>query len=252
MALRTPERAVRDPWSAGAKSGYVVVRPAELGEKIGRTARELSALADDTAIEFLAEVDLLPGTAVEVEAPSHGPRAGIRHEVGAVTDVAPAQPLRSSVLAAAASSDPDQHRAARLGSGLVARDAAIPALLAAAASAISPVFAQAYPAKPVRIIVPFPAGGSVDAVTDDEIRAGIKLLAETTGIFTETAGGVTTAVLAVGRTVLLQPLRVTSPEDLEDEVTSWYRDLLALEEMEKPSGTRARGAWFRMVSYRFT
>jgi threonine synthase len=39
-------------------------------------------------------------------------------------------------------------------------------------------------------------GGSVDAVTDDEIRAGIKLLAETTGVFTETAGGVTTAVLA--------------------------------------------------------
>ncbi len=39
-------------------------------------------------------------------------------------------------------------------------------------------------------------GGSVDAVTDDEIRAGISLLAQTTGIFTETAGGVTTAVLA--------------------------------------------------------
>jgi threonine synthase len=39
-------------------------------------------------------------------------------------------------------------------------------------------------------------GGSVDAVSDDEIRAGIRLLAETTGIFTETAGGVTTAVLA--------------------------------------------------------
>ncbi len=39
-------------------------------------------------------------------------------------------------------------------------------------------------------------GGSIDSVTDDEIRAGIKLLAETTGIFTETAGGVTTAVLA--------------------------------------------------------
>ncbi|HEY3018822.1 MAG TPA: pyridoxal-phosphate dependent enzyme, partial [Solirubrobacteraceae bacterium] len=38
--------------------------------------------------------------------------------------------------------------------------------------------------------------GSIDAVTDDEIRAGIRLLAETTGIFTETAGGVTTAVLA--------------------------------------------------------
>jgi len=39
-------------------------------------------------------------------------------------------------------------------------------------------------------------GGGVDAVTDDEIRAGIRLLAETTGIFTESAGGVTTAVLA--------------------------------------------------------
>lgn len=38
--------------------------------------------------------------------------------------------------------------------------------------------------------------GSIEAVTDDEIRAGIRLLAETTGIFTETAGGVTTATLA--------------------------------------------------------
>jgi threonine synthase len=39
-------------------------------------------------------------------------------------------------------------------------------------------------------------GGSVESVTDAEIRDGIRLLAETTGIFTETAGGVTTAVLA--------------------------------------------------------
>ena len=39
-------------------------------------------------------------------------------------------------------------------------------------------------------------GGSVSAVTDDEIREGIQLLARTTGIFTETAGGVTTATLA--------------------------------------------------------
>jgi threonine synthase len=39
------------------------------------------------------------------------------------------------------------------------------------------------------------SGGSIDAVTDEEIVEGIKLLAETTGIFTETAGGVTTAVL---------------------------------------------------------
>lgn len=39
-------------------------------------------------------------------------------------------------------------------------------------------------------------GGSIEAVSDDEIRSGIRLLAETTGIFTETAGGVTTAALA--------------------------------------------------------
>jgi threonine synthase len=40
------------------------------------------------------------------------------------------------------------------------------------------------------------SGGSIESVDDDEIRAGIRLLAETTGIFTETAGGVTIAVLA--------------------------------------------------------
>ena len=40
------------------------------------------------------------------------------------------------------------------------------------------------------------SGGSIDSVTDKEIREGIRLLAETTGIFTETAGGVTTATLA--------------------------------------------------------
>jgi threonine synthase len=39
-------------------------------------------------------------------------------------------------------------------------------------------------------------GGAVDRVDDEEIRKGISLLAETTGIFTETAGGVTMAVLA--------------------------------------------------------
>jgi threonine synthase len=39
-------------------------------------------------------------------------------------------------------------------------------------------------------------GGSVDSVTDEEIVEGIRLLAETSGIFTETAGGVTTATLA--------------------------------------------------------
>ena len=40
------------------------------------------------------------------------------------------------------------------------------------------------------------SGGAIDMVTDEEIRAAIRLLAETTGIFTETAGGVTIGVLA--------------------------------------------------------
>jgi threonine synthase len=39
-------------------------------------------------------------------------------------------------------------------------------------------------------------GGTIEAVSDEEIVDGIRLLAQTTGIFTETAGGVTTAVLA--------------------------------------------------------
>jgi threonine synthase len=38
-------------------------------------------------------------------------------------------------------------------------------------------------------------GGAIDSVTDDELKDGIKLLAQTTGVFTETAGGVTIAVL---------------------------------------------------------
>ncbi len=39
------------------------------------------------------------------------------------------------------------------------------------------------------------SGGGIDSVDDDEIRDGIRLLAETTGVFTETAGGVTVATL---------------------------------------------------------
>lgn len=39
------------------------------------------------------------------------------------------------------------------------------------------------------------SGGWMDDANDDEIRAGIALLASTTGIFAETAGGVTIAVL---------------------------------------------------------
>jgi threonine synthase len=39
-------------------------------------------------------------------------------------------------------------------------------------------------------------GGSIESVSDEEIRNSIRLLAETTGIFNETAGGVTVATLA--------------------------------------------------------
>jgi threonine synthase len=38
-------------------------------------------------------------------------------------------------------------------------------------------------------------GGVIDACPEDEIVDGIQLLAETEGVFTETAGGVTIAVL---------------------------------------------------------
>ncbi len=98
-------------------------------------------------------------------------------------------------------------------------DGALPAFHGAQAEGCSPV-AQAYAAghdvcRPVRpdtiaksLAIGNPAdgvfalevarstGGSIDAVSDAEIVDGIRLLAETTGIFTETAGGVTTAVLA--------------------------------------------------------
>ncbi len=38
-------------------------------------------------------------------------------------------------------------------------------------------------------------GGTIDACTEAEVIEGIRLLAETEGVFTETAGGVTIAVL---------------------------------------------------------
>jgi threonine synthase len=49
---------------------------------------------------------------------------------------------------------------------------------------------------PYAIELARPSGGAIDSVSDEEIREGIRLLAETTGIFTETAGGTTTATLA--------------------------------------------------------
>ena len=44
----------------------------------------------------------------------------------------------------------------------------------------------------------------------------------------------------------LEHVSITSPEELEDEVVSWYRDCLGLTEMDKPEGTRDKGAWFQI------
>ena len=48
---------------------------------------------------------------------------------------------------------------------------------------------------PYAIDIARSTGGSIAAVSDEEIIGGIKLLAETEGVFTETAGGTTIAVL---------------------------------------------------------
>ena len=45
--------------------------------------------------------------------------------------------------------------------------------------------------------------------------------------------------------VALDHVNVTTPEELEEEVVSWYVDCLGLEQLEKPGGTSASGAWFR-------
>lgn len=102
--------------------------------------------------------------------------------------------------------------------GLLSEDSRVPIMSGAQAAGCNPV-ASAFAAghdvcRPVRpdtiaksLAIGNPAdgpyaielarqtSGTIDEVTDDEIRAGIRLLAETTGIFTETAGGVTTATL---------------------------------------------------------
>ena len=43
----------------------------------------------------------------------------------------------------------------------------------------------------------------------------------------------------------LDHVDVTTPEELEEEVVTWYRETLGLEQLEKPQGTREAGAWFR-------
>jgi catechol 2,3-dioxygenase-like lactoylglutathione lyase family enzyme len=41
---------------------------------------------------------------------------------------------------------------------------------------------------------------------------------------------------------------VTTPDELAEEVVGWYRDVLELEQLDKPEGSRPGGAWFRAGS----
>ena len=41
---------------------------------------------------------------------------------------------------------------------------------------------------------------------------------------------------------------VTAPPELQDETVAYYRETLALEEIDKPDGTRSGGAWFKAGS----
>jgi catechol 2,3-dioxygenase-like lactoylglutathione lyase family enzyme len=47
------------------------------------------------------------------------------------------------------------------------------------------------------------------------------------------------------RVTMLDHVTVTTPEELHEEVLSYYRDTLGLQQVDKPPGTRAGGAWFR-------
>jgi catechol 2,3-dioxygenase-like lactoylglutathione lyase family enzyme len=47
------------------------------------------------------------------------------------------------------------------------------------------------------------------------------------------------------RVTRLDHVTVTTPEELHEEVLSYYRETLGLEQVDKPAGTRAGGAWFR-------
>ena len=75
-------------------------------------------------------------------------------------------------------------------------------------------------------------GGAVDACPEDEVVAGVRLLAETEGVFTETAGGVTVAVL--------KRLRDSGAIGPEDETVALitgngYKTVSALEGVVEPT-----------------
>jgi threonine synthase len=86
------------------------------------------------------------------------------------------------------------------------------------------------------------SGGWGEAVTDEEIVEGIKLLARTEGIFTEPAGGTTVAVTKK----LIEQGRIPRDESIVISVTgNGYKTLEAvLDTVEQPYRIPARLADF--------
>ena len=75
-------------------------------------------------------------------------------------------------------------------------------------------------------------GGAIDACTEREVVAGVTLLAETEGVFTETAGGVTIAVLKR----LVEQGAIPPEEETVALVTgNGYKTVEALEGTLEPS-----------------
>ncbi len=75
-------------------------------------------------------------------------------------------------------------------------------------------------------------GGSIDACTEDEVILGILLLAETEGVFAETAGGVTIAVLKR----LREAGAIREDEETVAYITgSGYKTVEALEDKVEPA-----------------
>ncbi len=44
----------------------------------------------------------------------------------------------------------------------------------------------------------------------------------------------------------LEHVTVTTPEELEEEVLTWYSDVLGLDRLDKPEGAKPGGGWFKV------
>jgi threonine synthase len=94
------------------------------------------------------------------------------------------------------------------------------------------------------------SGGWGEAVTDEEIVEGIRLLARTEGIFTEPAGGTTVAVTKK----LIEQKRIPSDESIVISVTgNGYKTLEAvIDSVDQPYRIPARLADFDELHARLT